>query len=53
MGSGSSTAPINNSVELLAFWPANIAACFALVEDIFELRNIALQRAHYFNYRLQ
>jgi hypothetical protein len=41
--------PVNNSVKLPAFWPANIAAWFASVEGIFELRNITSQRARYFN----
>jgi hypothetical protein len=42
-------APVNNSVKLPAFWPANIAAWSASVEGIFELRNITSQRARYFN----
>ncbi len=42
-------APVNNSVKLPAFWPANIAAWFASVEGIFELRHITSQRARYFN----
>jgi hypothetical protein len=41
--------PVNNSVKLPAFWPANITAWFASVECIFELRNITSQRARYFN----
>jgi hypothetical protein len=41
--------PVNNSVKLPAFWPANIAPWFASVEGIFELRNITSQRARYFN----
>jgi hypothetical protein len=31
------------------FWPANIAAWFASVEGVFELRGIVEQRARYFN----
>jgi hypothetical protein len=42
-------APVNNSVKLPAFWPANIAAWFSSVEGIFELRGITSQRAQYFN----
>jgi hypothetical protein len=42
-------APINKSVKLPVFWPANIAAWFASVEGVFELRGIVEQRARYFN----
>ncbi len=41
--------PINKSVKLPVFWPANIAAWFASVEGVFELRGIVEQRARYFN----
>jgi hypothetical protein len=30
--------PVNKSVKLPIFWPANIAAWFASVEGVFELR---------------
>ena len=43
------TAPVNNSVKLPTFWPANIAAWFASVEGVFELRGITSQRAQFFN----
>jgi hypothetical protein len=42
-------APVNNSVKLLAFWSANVAAWFASVEGVFELRGITSQRAQFFN----
>jgi hypothetical protein len=42
-------APVNKSVKLPVFWPANIAAWFASVEGVFELRGIVEQRARYFN----
>jgi hypothetical protein len=41
--------PVNKSVKLPVFWPANIAAWFASVEGVFELRGIVEQRARYFN----
>jgi hypothetical protein len=41
--------PINNSVKLPAFWPANIATWFSSVEGIFELRGMTFQWAKYFN----
>jgi hypothetical protein len=36
-------------VKLPVFWPTNIAAWFASVEGVFELRGITEQRARYFN----
>jgi hypothetical protein len=42
-------APVNKSVKLPVFWPANIAAWFASMECIFELCGIVKQRARYFN----
>jgi hypothetical protein len=42
-------APINNSVKLPPFWPANVAAWFTSVEGVFELRGITSQRAQFFN----
>jgi hypothetical protein len=46
-----SAAPplVNKSVKLPVFWPTNIAAWFASVEGVFELRRITEQRARYFN----
>jgi hypothetical protein len=40
--------PPNNSLKLLAFWPANIATWFASVDGIFELQVVTSQRACYF-----
>jgi hypothetical protein len=42
-------APVNNSVKLPPFWPANVAAWFTSVEGVFELRGITSQRAQFFN----
>jgi hypothetical protein len=46
---GAAAVPVNNSVKLPMFWPANIAAWFASVEGVFELRGIVEQRARFFN----
>lgn len=48
-GPAAAAAPVNRLVKLPAFWPTNIAAWFASVDGVFELRGIVDQRARYFN----
>jgi hypothetical protein len=48
-GPAAAAAPVNRLVKLPAFWPTNIAAWFASVDGVFELRGIVDQRAWYFN----